>query len=67
MEENAIIKLEIIPQKFTFEKSTITNGKGEIISHGISVTVDIDAFKADKTEIKKDLAAIFAEVLEYFD
>lgn len=59
--------LKIIPQKFSFEKPTITNGKGEIISHGINVTVDIDAFKADKAEIKKDLAAIFAEVLEYFD
>lgn len=59
--------LTIIPQKFSFKKPTITNGKGETISHGISVTVDIDAFKADKTEIKKDLTAIFAEVLEYFD
>lgn len=66
-EENVIIKLEIIPQKFSFEKPTITNGNGKIISHGISVTVDIDAFKANKTEIKKDLTAIFAEVLEYFD
>lgn len=60
-------KLTIIPQKFTFEKPTIKNGKGETISHGISVTIDIDAFKADKAEIKKDLTAIFAEVLEYFD
>jgi hypothetical protein len=60
-------KLTIIPQKFTFKKPTIKNGKGETISHGISVTIDIDAFKADKAEIKKDLTAIFAEVLEYFD
>lgn len=59
--------ITIIPQKFSFEKPTITNGKGDIVSHGISVTVDIDAFKADKTAIKKDLTAIFAEVLEYFD
>lgn len=44
---------KIIPQKFSFEKQTITNGNGKIISHGISVTVDIDAFKADKTEIKR--------------
>lgn len=58
---------KIIPQKFSFEKPIITNGKGEVISHGISVTIDIDAFKADKSEIKKDLTAIFAEVLEYFD
>ena len=60
-------KLTIIPQKFTFEKPTIKNGKGEIISHGISVTINIDTFKADKAEIKKDLTAIFADVLEYFD
>ena len=60
-------QLTIIPQKFSFEKPTIKNGKGETISHGISVTIDIDAFKANKTEIKKDLTAIFAEVLEYFD
>lgn len=59
--------LIIIPQKFSFEKPTIKNGKGETLSHGINVTIDIDAFKADKTEIKKDLTAIFAEVLEYFD
>ncbi len=42
-----------IPQKFTFEKPTIKNGKDETISHGISVTIDIDTFKADKAEIKK--------------
>lgn len=33
----------------------------------ITVTIDIDAFKADKSTIKKDLTAIFAEVTEYFD
>lgn len=66
-ENSFMTKLTIIPQKFSFEKPTIKNGKGETISHGISVTIDIDAFKADKTEIKKDLTAIFAEVLEYFD
>lgn len=60
-------KPTIIPQKFTFEKPTIKNATGKIVSHGISVTIDIDAFKADKAEIKKDLTAIFAEVLEYFD
>lgn len=58
---------QIIPQKFSFEKPTITNGNGEVISYGINVTINIDAFKADKAEIKKDLTAIFAEVLEYFD
>lgn len=58
---------KIIPQKFSFEKPTIANGNGKIISHGINVTIDIDAFKADKAEIKKDLTAILAEVIEYFD
>lgn len=58
---------KIIPQKFLFEKPTITNGCGKVISHGITVTIDIDAFKADKSTIKKDLVSIFAEVLEYFD
>lgn len=62
-ENRFMAKLTIIPQKFSFGKPTIKNGKGETISHGISVTIDIDAFKADKTEIKKDLTAIFAEVL----
>lgn len=58
---------KIIPQKFSFERPTITNGNGKIISHGISVTIDIDTFKANKAEIKKNLTAIFAEALEYFD
>lgn len=62
-----MVNLKIIPQKFSFERPTITNGNGEIISYGISVIIDIDAFKANKEEIKKDLTAIFSEVLEYFD
>ena len=62
-----MVTLNIIPQKFSFEKPTITNRKREITSHGINVSIDINAFKANKTAIKKDLAAIFAEVLEYFD
>ena len=37
------------------------------ISYEINVSIDIDAFKADKMAIKKDLTAIFVEVLEYFD
>lgn len=62
-----MISPKIISQKFSFEKAIITSGNGEIISYGINVSIDIDAFKADKSEIKKDLTAIFAEVLEYFD
>lgn len=59
--------LKIIPQKFSFEKPTITNSNGEVISHVNSVTIDIDTFKANKAEIKKDLTTIFAKVLKYFD
>lgn len=54
-----MINPKIVPQKFSFEKPTITNGKGETISYGISVTINIDAFKADKTEIKKGLNSYF--------
>ncbi len=59
--------LKIIPQKFSFEKPIITNANGETIQYGINVSIEIDAFKADKQQVKKDLESIFAEVLEYFD
>ncbi len=59
--------LKIIPQKFSFEKPTITNANGETIQYGINVSIEIDTFKADKQQVKKDLESIFAEVLEYFD
>lgn len=59
--------LKIIPQKLSFEKPTITNANREIIQYGINISIEIDAFKADKQQVKKDLASIFAEVLEYFD
>lgn len=62
-----MVNIKIIPQKFSFEKPAITNGKGENISTGINITIEIDAYRADKHQVKKDLAAIFAEVLEYFD
>lgn len=59
--------LSIIPQQFSFEKPTLTNGKGEIVSPGLNLSISIDAFQADKIQLKKDLTAIFSEVLEYFD
>ena len=59
--------LTIIPQKFSIERATIKNGKGETISYGISVTINIDAFKVDKNRNQKWLNSYFAEVLEYFD
>lgn len=60
-------KLSIVPQQFLFEKPTIATGKGETISPGLNVLISIDAFQADRIQLKKDLTAIFAEVLEYFD
>lgn len=45
--------LTIIPQKFSIERATIKNGKGETISYGISVTINIDAFKVDKNRNQK--------------
>lgn len=60
-------KLSIVPQQFSFDKPTLTNGKGEIISPGLNISISIDAFQPDKIQLKKDLAAIFEEVLEYFD
>jgi len=36
--------LRIVPQKFSFEKPTITNGKGETASYGMNVSIEIDAF-----------------------
>ncbi len=59
--------LKIIPQKFSFEEPTITNANEEVIQYGINVSIEIDAFKADKQQVKQDLSSIFAEVLEYFD
>lgn len=61
------MKLTIIPQKFSFQTQTIRDGRGNIVSSGITATIEIDAFKADKEQVKKDLTAIFTEVLEYFD
>ena len=59
--------LNIIPQKFSFSRPTIKNVKGETISNGIDVTINIDAFQANKVEIRNQLSSIFAEVLEYFE
>ena len=59
--------LSIIPQKFSFTKPAIYEGYGKLISPGMNVTIEIDAFQADKKQIKEDLTSLFAEVLEYFD
>lgn len=59
--------LRIIPQQFNFEHPNIINAKGETIEHGITISIGIDAMKANKEKIKQELESIFAEVLEYFD
>lgn len=59
--------LKIIPQQFSFERPTIKDSKGAIKLPGINIVISIDAFQTDKQQLKKDLASIFAEVLEYFD
>lgn len=59
--------LSIIPQKFSFTKPAIYERYGILISPGMNVTIEIDAFQGDKKQIKDDLTSIFAEVLEYFD
>lgn len=59
--------LNIIPQKFSFSRPTIKNSNGETISNGIDITIDIDAFQADKSKVKEELSSIFAEVFEYFE
>ncbi len=45
--------LKIIPQKFSFEKPTITNANGETIQYGINVSIEINAFKADNSKLKR--------------
>ena len=59
--------LSIIPQKFSFIKPTIYGEFGELISPGMNVAIEIDAFHGDKKQIKENLSSLFAEVLEYFD
>ena len=60
-------EIKIIPQKFSFEKPSIIDARGNIKSSGIRITVELDAFKADRQVVKKNLEFMFAEVLEYFE
>lgn len=52
-------KLSIIPQQFSFNTPTVEDLKGNIIHPGLDVTIRIDAYKADKEQLIKDLTAIF--------
>lgn len=60
-------KLTIIPQNLHLKNQLSKILQKKIVYYGISISININVFKADKSEIKKDLTAIFAEVLEYFD
>lgn len=51
-------KLSIIPQQFSFNTPTITDAKGDTIRPSLDVTIRVDVYKADKEQLKKDLAAI---------
>lgn len=53
--------------RWSVRKPAIYEGYGRLISPGMNVTIEIDAFQGDKKQIKDDLTSIFAEVLEYFD
>ena len=59
-------EIKIIPQKFSFEKPSIIDARGNIKS-GIRITIELDAFKADRQMVKKNLEFMFAEVLDYFE
>lgn len=66
--ENSLMsEVRIIPQKFSFQKPNITDAFGNIKSPGIIITIELDAFRADKQIVKKNLESIFTEVLGYFD
>lgn len=64
-------KSQVIPQKFVFtEEGTIlysNKSENEIEFPGLKVTVEIDAYKTNKSVLKLKLQSIFEEVLEYFD
>ena len=60
-------KLLIAPQQFLFSTPSITGAQGDTIKPGLDVTIRIDTYKVNKEQLKKNLAAIFNEVLDYFE
>lgn len=64
-------KPQVTPQKFVFaEEGTVlcsNRPENDIEFPGLKVTVEIDAFKTNKNDLKEKLQSIFEEVLEYFD
>ncbi|WP_368273453.1 hypothetical protein [Enterocloster bolteae] len=64
-------KPQVTPQKFVFaeEGTIIQSNKPEIDIEfpGLKVTIEIDAYRTNKIDLKNKLQSIFEEVLEYFD
>lgn len=58
--------LIIEPQKFSFTKPAIVDGYGKVLTSAIDLTIEADTFTLDKEQLKKELSALFNEVLEYF-
>lgn len=60
-------KLSITPQQFLFSTPSIKGAQGDTIKPGLDITIRIDTYKVNKEQLKKNLAAIFNEVLDYFE
>lgn len=54
---------KIIPQKFLFEKPTITNGCGKVISHGITVTIPRLIFQCRNKYYESETLSIIITIL----
>jgi len=46
-------KLSIIPQQFSFSRQTIEDLKGNTIQPELDIAIRIDAYKADKKQLKR--------------
>lgn len=55
------------PQQFLFSTPSIKSAQGDTIKPGLDVTIRIDTYKVNKEQLKKNLASIFDEVIEYFE
>ena len=60
-------KLSITPQQFLFSTPSIKGAQGDTIKPGLDITIRIDTYKVNKEQLKKNLAAILNEVLDYFE
>ena len=60
-------EIKTIPQKFSFQVPNITDGHGNTKLPGISVEIEVNAFKVDAEKIRERLINVFSEVLDYFE